>query len=64
MEMRLSFEEGCEETVSVAPLEDNLYRLNLPPLFIEMELSVGDVIEVETQANGALRFCRVVARSG
>jgi hypothetical protein len=63
-EIRLSFEAGCEETVSVTPLGDNLYRLDLPPFFVEMDLSVGDIIEVETQANGALHFCRIVARSG
>lgn len=63
-EMRLSFEAGCEETVSVTPLGNNLYRLDLPPLFVEMDISFGDIIEVETQANGALRFCRVAERSG
>lgn len=63
-EMRLSFESGCEETVLGTPLGNNRYRLDLPPLFVEMELFFGDIIEVETQVNGAFRFCRVAERSG
>lgn len=62
-EVRLSFEEGCDQTIDVTPLGNNLYRLETTPLFIEEKVSFGDIIEVDPQASGVLRFCRVVERS-
>jgi hypothetical protein len=62
-EIRLSFEEGCEETVYVTPLGNNLYRLDMTPLFVEVDVSFGDIIKAEMQTNGVLRFCRVAEHS-
>jgi hypothetical protein len=63
-EVRLSFEEGSEGGIEyVTPLEKNLYRLDATPMFVDVEVSFGDIIEAEVQANGVLRFRRVAMRS-
>lgn len=63
-EVRLSFEEGSEGGIEyVTPLEKNLYRLDATPVFVDVEVSFGDIIEAEVQANGVLRFRRVAVRS-
>jgi hypothetical protein len=33
------------------------------PLFVEVDVSFGDIIEADLQAPGILRFCRVAERS-
>lgn len=62
-EVRISFEEGRVETSYVTPLGKNLYRLEVTPVLVEIEVSFGDIIEAEMQADGVLRFCRVATRS-
>src|SRR5260370_10305155 len=62
-EVRLSFEEGSEGREYVTPLEKNLYRLDATPMFVDVEVFFGDIIEAEVQANGVFRFRRVAMRS-
>jgi len=62
-EVRLSFEEGSVSTEYVTPLGKNLYRLEMTPVLVEVEVSFGDIIEAGMQPDGVLRFCRVAERS-
>ena len=61
---RFKFEEGVDQTLSVIPLQENLYRLNVTPVFLDEQLACfGDIIEAEKQEDGILQFRRVVERS-
>ncbi len=63
LERLVSFEAGSEQTMDVTPLEGNLYRLEVTPVFVEQQLFLGDIIEAETQEDGVLSFRRLVTPS-
>jgi hypothetical protein len=61
-EVKLSFQEGDNETLLVTPISRDLYRLEETSVF--GEISYHDVIEAEPNTDGTLRFRRLVTPSG
>src|ERR1700674_4781979 len=61
-EAQMTFQDGHSEGLLVTQLGQNLYRLEESSAF--GEASYHDVVETEPQADGTLRFMRVLTRSG
>lgn len=67
--LHISFVDAESQTVAVTLLRPNVYRLEWTPLIIwgdeepGLELYLGDIIETQMQADGTLRFLRVLERS-
>lgn len=62
-QVALRFEDGPYEQLHVTRLAEGYYRLEDSP-FLSDDAAYGDIIEVETDPDGVLRFARIVAPAG